>query len=203
MKKWILVICPAVMLGVFLVFYTADRKRALEREAEHKAASEAKIAEKKRNDDAIREKNRKEQAEKEAKKLAEEREKEAKKLADAAKEKQDDIDATNVAKANFQTRSNEIKTIDAQIAAAQKQRDDLLKDILALTTDMAKARIDRTTAELDTDRTRKRLLDLLAADPDMQMPAPGAGGPGAPGGGGRGRGGPGGPGGGPGGGGRG
>ena len=29
MKKWIFLICPTVMLGVFLVFYSADRKKAM------------------------------------------------------------------------------------------------------------------------------------------------------------------------------
>jgi len=87
MKKWIFLICPVAMLGLFLVFYTADRKRHDETEAAYKVAQEKKVADKKAADEAIREKNRKDQAEKEAKKLADERDKEAKKAADAAKEK--------------------------------------------------------------------------------------------------------------------
>jgi hypothetical protein len=199
MKKWIFLICPTVMLGVFLVFYSADRKKAAAHEIEYQAKKQKAIDDKKRADEVIRDKNRKDQAEKEAKKAEDDRQKEAKKAADIAKEKQDDLDATNTAKGNFATRSNEIKAIDAQIVAAQKQRDQLLKDIFGITGEMERARIERTTAELDQERTRKRLLDALASDPSMQMPPPGAFGPGGPGG----RGGRGGPGGGPGGGGQG
>lgn len=191
------------MLAVFMVFYSADRKKAAAHEAEYQVAKQKAIDDKKRADELIRDKNRKDTAEKEAKKAEEDRQKEAKKAADIAKEKQDDVDATNTAKANFATRTTEIKAIDAQIVAAQKQRDQLLKEIFAVNSDMERARIERTTAELDQERTRKRLLEAFASDPLMQMPPPGAfgaGGPGGPGGRG-GRGGPGG--GGPGGGGQG
>lgn len=203
MKKWIFLICPTVMLAVFMVFYSADRKKAAAHEVEYQAKKQKTIDDKKRADEVIRDKNRKDTAEKEAKKVEEDRQKEAKKAADIAKEKQDDLDATNTAKANFASRTTEIKAMDAQIVAVQRQRDQFLKEIFAVTSDMERARIERTTAELDQERTRKRLLDAFASDPMMQMPPPagfGAGGPGGPGGRG-GRGGPGG--GGPGGGGQG
>jgi len=189
MKKWIFVIAPAVMLGLFLAFYSSDRKRVSAREEQYKAAQQQKIDDKKRKDDDMRAKTKQDQMAKDAEKLREEQAKEAEKVAKEAADRKGDLDATAIAKSNFAQRTGEIRTIDAQIAGVQKQRDQLLKEILNLSKSNEQAKIDRRSAELEFERTKAQLLGVLAQDPLMQMPvAPVA--PGGPGGGGRGRGGP-------------
>ncbi|MEN9663424.1 MAG: hypothetical protein RL324_2373 [Verrucomicrobiota bacterium] len=189
MKKWIFVIAPAVMLGLFLAYYSSDRKRVSAREEQYKAAQQQKIDDKKRKDDDMRAKTKQDQMAKDAEKLREEQAKEAEKVAKEAADRKGDLDATAIAKSNFAQRTGEIRTIDAQIGGVQKQRDQLLKEILNLSKSNEQAKIDRRSAELEFERTKAQLLGVLAQDPLMQMPvAPVA--PGGPGGGGRGRGGP-------------
>lgn len=172
MKKWIFVIVPAVMLGIFLVFYYSDRERVIANEAKHKAEQAAKVAEKKKKDDDIREKTRRENEAKDAEKAREEAAKEAEKRAKEDKERQDDVDATNVARRNFETRTAEIRTIESTIAASQRQRDQALKEILDLSKLVEQAKIDRRNAELDFERAKAQLLSVLAQDPLVQMPVP-------------------------------
>jgi hypothetical protein len=192
MKKWIFVVVPAVMLGLFLVFYSADRKRVAAREEQYKKVQADKVAEKKRHDDEMRANTKKDQEAKDAEKAREEAAKEAEKKAKDDADRKADLDATAVAKRNFETRSAEIRTIESQISGVQRQRDQALKEILDLSKSVETAKIERRNAELEFERTKAQLMSVLAQDPLMQVPAvPEGGGPGGRGGRG-GRGGPGG-----------
>lgn len=189
MKKWLFVIAPALMLGLFLAYYTADRKRVAEREAKYKQAQEDKVLAKKRSNEEIAAKNKKDQEAKDSAQALADAAKEAEKKATADADRKTDLEATATARSNFQSRTAEIRTLDGQIAAAQRQRDQYLKEILDLTKTVVQAKIDRRTAELEFERSKAQLMSVLAQDPLMQTPVVpdglgrgGRGGPAGPGG---------------------
>jgi colicin import membrane protein len=172
MKKWMYVIFPGIGLGLFLILYFAEVKKMDEKEAIK--ATEAAQA-KKADDD--RKAMLQQQANESAKKKAEERAAElAKKEADKAakwKAEGDKIqEDTDKYKAEAAASAKKIADLEAQLAKLRDQRDQANREYLDTELAVEQGKIDRRTAEIETQLALQKLVRFAADSSLTKMPPP-------------------------------
>ncbi|MES2693054.1 MAG: hypothetical protein V4773_06240 [Verrucomicrobiota bacterium] len=166
MKKWLYLIAPAVMLGVFMVFYFSYVEKAHAKEAAAKAKVEQtkkdadekkKVAESKAREDA-----KKRQDERDA----EERKKEKERTDKQASEDKKVRDATNEFLAKGKTAEDEGKKLEANLSALRTEKDKITRESFDIAKQVELARIARRNAELEIQRYTE-MISKRASDSSL------------------------------------
>lgn len=162
MKKWMYLIFPGAMLGLFLAFYLSHKGAAEIKEREHVAL----VAKKKADDDA-KKKAAEGKAREDAKKRADERDAEEKKKEDekAAKQAADDKQvrdktAEYVGKAD--TFTKEVAKHEIDLDRIRKDRDKTSRESFELAKQVELTRVARRNAELEIQRKTEMVIKRAA-----------------------------------------
>jgi hypothetical protein len=177
MKKWMYLIFPGVMLGLFLVFYLSHKKTAEEKEIAHKVAVEKKKAE-----DDMKKKEAEANARKDAKKRQDEREAEERKKEEekAAKQAADDKkvrDQTAEYTAKGAASAKQAANLEAELDRLRKEKDKLGRETFDLRKQVELTRIARRNAELEIQRMTEMVVrrasdSALTRPPAIPVPPP-------------------------------
>lgn len=158
MKKWMYLIFPGAMLGLFLVFFLSHSKEAEEREHVRQEALTKKIAEEKAKKKSDEDRARADAQKRADERAAEDAKKEADKIAKQAAIDKEIKDATDKANAEATASQKSIDSLDAELERLHKQRDQLTRDSFDLAKQVELAKVAKRTAELEIQRT----VDLVA-----------------------------------------
>ena len=169
MKKWMYLLAPAIMMGVFMVFYFSYVEKAHAKEAAAKARVEAekksaeekkKVAEAKAREDA-----KKRQDERDAEEKKKEKERTDKQAAEDKKVR----DATNEFLARGKTAEEKGKQLEAQLDNLRKEKDKLTREAFDIAKQVELARIARRNAELEIQRMTE-MITKRASDSSLVRP---------------------------------
>jgi len=172
MKKWLFVISPACMLGVFLIFYYSNRAESEAREQAH----QVELAKQKADAD-----EKKKVAEAKAKEDAERRNQE--RLADEAriaKEKQDKYEAdmarikaaTDKSNAAAEKYAKEVSDLSIQLDDLHKKKDSLTRANFELLKKVQLGEVTRHDADMDIQRMVEMISERADQSAMAQMPPP-------------------------------
>jgi len=172
MKKWLYLIFPSAMLAIFLVFYFSHLRETEAKDIARKAAAteELKVinAKKAENDKKAKE----DAAKRAAEKAAEDRAKEAEKLARWNAEGTRIQSEINDSNAKIERYTKEAATLEAKLDDLHKKKDRLSRETFDYAKQVERARVDRRSAELES----QRLLDMVTRRADessmAKPPAP-------------------------------
>ncbi len=171
MKKWMYLLAPAVMLGVFLIFYFSyveqsnAKKAALKAKQQQEkvvAEEKKKVAESKAREDA-----KKRQDERDA----EERKKEKDRADKQASEDKKVRDQTAEALARGKKAEDEGKALEAQLDGLRKEKDKLSREAFDIAKQVELARVARRNAELEIQRMTE-MVTRRASESSMTKPPP-------------------------------
>jgi len=172
MKKWFYVLFPAILLGVFLFYYTASKA---ETEAREKAAKAEMAKEKAEADQkkALAEAKAREDAEKRAADRAADeakaaKEKEDKYNSDMARIKED-TDRSNATAATY---AKQVSDLTIELDSLHKQKDTEMRESFELAKKVELAEIARRNAELEIQRYTAMLVDRADQSTLTKMPPP-------------------------------
>jgi hypothetical protein len=177
MKKWMYIIFPGVMLGLFLVFYLSHAKEAEQKEiamAQKAEADKAEADRKKKEAEAkARDDARKRQEEREA----EERKKEEEKAAKQAKDDKMVRDQIAEYTAKADAAQKQINALDSELDRLRKEKDKMSRETFDLAKQVELTRIARRNAELEIQRMNEMIVrrasdSSLVRPPQMPPPAP-------------------------------
>jgi hypothetical protein len=172
MKKWFYVLFPAILLGVFLFYYTASKAETEARDkatkaemAKEKAEADQKkaLAEAKAREDAERRST--ERAAEEAKAA---KDKEDKYNSDMARIKED----TNRSSATAATYAKQVSDLTIELDTLHKQKDTETRESFELAKKVELAEIARRNAELEIQRYTAMLADRADQSSMTKMPPP-------------------------------
>lgn len=172
MKKWFYVLFPAILLGVFLFYYTASKA---ETEAREKAAKAEMAKEKAEADQkkALAEAKAREDAEKRAADRAADeakaaKEKEDKYNTDMARIKED-TDRSNATAATY---AKQVSDLTIELDSLHKQKDTETRESFELAKKVELAEIARRNAELEIQRYTAMLVERADQSSLTKMPPP-------------------------------
>lgn len=171
MKKWMYLIFPSAMLGLFLVFYLSHQKESEQKEQDRKVA----IAKKQADEKAIKDKAEA-TAKEQALKTQREREEADKKKADERRAKQvkadtdlrDEINKLIAEGTNFQ---KEATALAAELKRLQEERERSNREAFDLLKQVELGKVARRNAEIEN----ARLTEMIAQRADrsaMATPPP-------------------------------
>jgi hypothetical protein len=172
MKKWFYVLFPAILLSVFLFYYTASKAETEAREkaakaemAKEKAEADQKkaAAEAKARDDA--EKRAADRAAEEAKAA---KDKEDKYNSDMARIKED----TDRSNATAETYAKQVSDLTIELDNLHKQKDTETREAFELAKKVELAQVARRNAELEIQRYTTMLADRADQSSLTKMPPP-------------------------------
>lgn len=158
MKKWMYVIFPTVMLGVFLFFYFAEAKQAEIKEKQRSAElakQKADDAEKKR---IAEEKARVDSAKRQAERAAEDAKREADKLAKWQADGKRIQDDTDKSVADADRYAKQVAELEIQLDSARKAKDKASREAFDLLKTVERSKVDRRNAEVEI----QRLTEMVA-----------------------------------------
>ena len=153
MKKWIYLVFPGAMLGLFLVIFLSHTKEANAREHARLEALDKKIAEdaaKKKADEARARKDAEERA---AKRAEEDAQKEREKIAKQSAIDKEVKDATDKYVAEGATSQKTIDRLESELDRAHKQKDQATRESFELAKQVELAKVAKRNAELEIQRT--------------------------------------------------
>lgn len=169
MKKWMYLIFPGVMLGIFLVVYLSHKEKAEEKERVHiaeVAKQKAEAEEKKKVAEArAREDARKRQEERDA----EERRKEAEKAAKQAADDKKVADQTTEYTAKGAAAAKKVAALEIELDRLRKEKDKTSRETFDLAKQVELTRIARRNAELEIQRMTE-MVARRAADSSLTRP---------------------------------
>ncbi|MDP3070125.1 MAG: hypothetical protein Q8N18_07530 [Opitutaceae bacterium] len=177
MKKWMYLIFPGVMLGIFLVFYMSHAKEVHAKEQRIKMETAKKqadeVARKKAAEAKAREDATKRQAEREAEEKAKQAEKEAKQLADDNRVKAQ----TEEYLAKGKAAAKEVTEKEAELDRLRKEKDKTSREAFDIAKQVELTRVARRNAELEIQRMtemihRRASESSLVRPPVIATPAP-------------------------------
>ncbi len=172
MKKWFYVLFPAILLGVFLFYYTASKAETEARDkatkaemAKEKAEADQKkaLAEAKAREDAERRST--ERAAEEAKAA---KDKEDKYNSDMARIKED----TDRSSATAATYAKQVSDLTIELDTLHKQKDTETRESFELAKKVELAEVARRNAELEIQRYTAMLADRADQSSMTKMPPP-------------------------------
>jgi monoamine oxidase len=172
MKKWMYVIFPGIMLGLFLIVYTSHVKEAEEREQRRLVAIEEK-----RKEDEAKKKKAEELAAEDAKKRQEERDaEEAKKEADRRRKQEaadkEVADKTAEYRGKADNFAKKVSQAEIELDRLHKERETANREDLELAKRVELAEVAKQNAEL----REQHLMQMIAMRADQstmaQMPPP-------------------------------
>ncbi len=170
MKKWMYLIFPGVMLGIFLIFYLSSKHKMDEQKrivAEQKAhADEEAAARKKQAEEAARIAARKRAEEQKAEDLKKESDRLAK--YQAALRTIQEQEAKNKAEADLHSKN--ISDLEVQLDNLRRDRDRLTKEDFDLVKRVEAVRVQQRDAELDIQRMVGRISQRATNSQMVQAP---------------------------------
>jgi len=177
MKKWIYLIVPCVLLGLFLVFYFSHEKESQERERMHLAKAAEQQAALKKQKQIAEEKAKQQAAETQKQREEEERKKEEDRRAKKAKADKDIRDAFERFSSEADKSQKESQALEVELDRLRKEKDALGRAEFDLAKRVEAARVDKRNAELEEQRfidmIAKRSADsMLTRMPPPPAPAP-------------------------------
>jgi hypothetical protein len=172
MKKWMYLVFPGAMLGLFLVFFFSHEKEATEREEKRaialKEKQEADAAAKAKAEETAKVAAAQRQAEREAEEKKKEEDRRAKQLAIDNEIR----DGTNAALADAAKSQQEVNTLELQLDQLRKQRDQLSRETFDIAKQVELARVARRNAEMDEQRWIEMIANRAASSQMAQIPPP-------------------------------
>ena len=172
MKKWMYLIFPGVMLGIFLVFYFAHQKEAKKGEEARKIAIAQKSAADKQEKDTAEKRAREDAAKKQAERDAEEKKKDDDRRAKQAAIDKQIRDETNAAVAEGDKFHKEASALEVEVDRLHKEKDRMIREAFDLAKQVEKARVDRRNAELESQRLLEMISRRAAESSLTKMPLP-------------------------------
>jgi hypothetical protein len=177
MKKWIYLIVPCALLGLFLVFYFSHEKESQERERMHLAKAAEQQAAIKKQKQIAEEKAKQQAAETQKQREEEERKKEEDRRAKKAKADKDIKDAFDRYSSEADKSQKESQALEIELDRLRKEKDALGRAEFDLAKRVEAARVDKRNAELEEQRfidmIAKRSADsMLTRMPPPPAPAP-------------------------------
>jgi hypothetical protein len=169
MKKWMYLISPAIMLGLFLVLYMSHAEKTHAKEVAQKAQIEKerleadekkKVAEAKAREDA---KKRQEERD------AEERKKEAEKAARQAADDKKVRDQTAEYTAKADAAAKQVAALEIELDRLRKEKDKTSREAFDAAKQVELARIARRNAELEIQRMTE-MISRRASESSMVRP---------------------------------
>lgn len=176
MKKWMYLIPPTIMLGLFTIVYFShvEKREAKEKAKVEKIAKEkAELDQKKKIAEAkAREDTKKRNEERDA----EEAKKEKEKIDKQAANDKEVRDATAQYNAEADKFAKEAATLEIELDRLRKDKDKLSRETFDLAKQVELARIARRNAELEiqrvTEMIHRRASDSALVKPPVIPPAP-------------------------------
>ena len=172
MKKWMYLIFPGTMLGLFLVFFLSHTKEAEAREQVRIEALNKKMADEAANKKRDEERARKDAEDRAAKRAQEDAEKEAKKIAQQAAIDKDVKDATDKAMADQVAAQKNIDRLEAELEALHKQKDQNSREAFDLAKQVELAKVAKRQAEMEIQRTVEMVSKRTSEGFLMRLPPP-------------------------------
>jgi ABC-type Na+ efflux pump permease subunit len=158
MKKWMYVIFPAAMLGIFLVFYFSAAKKAELKEQQHIAEIAKQKADETEKKRIAEDKARVDAVKRAAERSAEEAKKEADKIAKwqaDSKRIQEDTDKSIADADRYQ---KEVSKLEIELDTLRKSKDKASREAFDLLKQVERAKVDRRNAEIEI----QRLTEMVA-----------------------------------------
>lgn len=174
MKKWMYLIFPGVMLGLFLVVYTSHVKEAEDREQQRIAKMDAD-----RKAEAQKKKEAEELAAQDAAKRQKEREEEERKKDEERRRKQEaadkDVrDRTAEARAKGDKASKDVNQLEIDLDRMRKEREALIREDFELAKQVEAARVAKRNAELRQQHLTQMIASRADSSSMASMPPPAA-----------------------------
>jgi hypothetical protein len=158
MKKWMYLIFPGIMLGLFLTFFLSHTKEVEVREAARLAAMNRKQADDLEMKKADEERARLDAAKNAAIRAKDEADKEAARVAKLAAQDKEVQDATDKALADAVASQKEIDRLIVELDQLHKQKDQLSREAFDVAKKVELAKVDRRNAELEIQRTTEMIV---------------------------------------------
>jgi hypothetical protein len=170
MKKWMYVIFPGIMLGLFLVLYTSHVKEAEEREqariAKVEADRKAEEAKKKKAEEIAAEDARKRQIEREAEDQKKEEDR-RRKQAIADKEVRD---KTNDYRSKADASQKQVNQLEIELDRLHKDKEKASREDFDLAKQVELARVAKQNAELQEQHLMQMIANKADASAMAQAP---------------------------------
>lgn len=170
MKKWIYLIIPGVLLGLFLIFYFSHQKESQAREAERTAIATKKKADEQRTKEEAEQRAREDAAKKQAEREAEEKKKEDERRAKQAAIDKEIRDTTEAARAEAARYQKDAQTLQTQLEQLHRDKDRLSREAFDLQKQVEAAKVERRNAELESQRMIEMIVRRASDSSLVRMP---------------------------------
>lgn len=170
MKKWIYLLVPGVLLGLFLIVFFSYQKDLAAREAQQAANLNAKMAAEKKQKDEAEAKAREEATKRQKEREEEDAKKEAARLAKDAAIDKEIKDATDSAVAEGNTYQKDINAKELELANLRKQKEQLGLEAFDLAKKVELAKVAKRNAELEEQRLTAMIAEKAAASALAKLP---------------------------------
>jgi hypothetical protein len=172
MKKWMYLIFPGVMLGVFLVIYFAHEKEADLRERTRAEEVMKKKAEDKRQKDIAEEKAKESAQKAQKEREQEEAKKDAERQAKSAAIDKEIADTTAAAVAEADKNAKQAAALEVELDRLHKAKDQLSRQTFDLAKQVELAKVDKGNAEMESQRMVEMIARRAAESSMTRMPMP-------------------------------
>ena len=172
MKKWMYVIFPVILLGIFLMYYQ-QQMTVLTTKEKARAEAVARV----KAEEALRKKESEERARKDAEKRIAEQTAEDARIAREKQEKwdaegrriQEDTDKALAETARFQ---NDDSALDIEIANLQRDKEKANREDFELLKEVELARVSYENAQLEVERMVSMIVNRADESSMVKMPPP-------------------------------
>lgn len=172
MKKWMYLIFPGAMLGLFLVFYFSHQKESEVREASRQATIAKKKAEDDRQKQDAENRARADAAKKQAEREAEEKKKDEDRRAKQAAIDKQIKDETAAAIADADKLHKEVAALQIELDRLQKERDAIGRQAFDAARQVEGAKVERRNAEMESQRVLEMIVKRAAESSLTRLPPP-------------------------------
>jgi len=170
MKKWIYLIIPGVLLGLFLIFYFSHQKESEAREITRMEIAAKKIADEKKTKEDAEKRAREDAAQKQAEREAEEKKKDEERRAKVAAIDKELRDTTEAARAEGAKYQKEAAALQAELERLYREKDKLAREAFEFSKQVEAARVERRNAELESQRMIEMIVRRASDSSLVRMP---------------------------------
>jgi hypothetical protein len=170
MKKWMYLIFPGAMLGIFLVFFFSHKEEAERREHDRMVQLEEATAKKEAEKKAAEEKLRQEAMQKQQEREREEAEKERTRREKIAAQDKEVADAIAENQGRADAAQKKINAAELELSQLHKDKDRLSQETFNLLRQVEALKIDRQTAEMREQRLTEMIARKASESAMAQLP---------------------------------
>jgi hypothetical protein len=165
MKKWLYVLSPLAMLGLFLLFYLPAKDEMRAKENAQLEAAKEKHAKEEADKAAIEDRARQDAIKHDEERKAEEKAKADKKAADWAEEGKKIQNDTDLANADIEKYGKKVSDLEIQLDTLHKKHDSITRESFEVGREVELAEINRRNAEFDI----QRMLEMIRQRLDQSL----------------------------------